>query len=370
MIYSKIKDTLRNLDTPTVTTVKNFDDFLAELIADAKEVLGRDWRPLESDPYMKHLRVMALRKLHDQTNKNIIIRDLLVTTATGDMLDHLGVSRGVVRDEGEFPIARFEFKLSTPLDRDVVIPQGTILTSDTNIQSETIEDGLISAGNDKVVVKVQLFEYVESSDIQTPYIVTELPFVATATQLESFHNGADVENDDRYRLRIITALARSSTAGAEDAYRWYAFSADRRIKDVCITSIPKSLIVDIYVYAKSDMLDDEMIERVYSTCNAKSVRPLSDLVQVHKATIIPVTIKATLEVYDLLKASSIQEQIEENFRDSFGLGVDLVKSDFDRKCHVDGVYRVVNDFEDILVDKHEVIEIQGFELEFVGVENV
>lgn len=363
LTYREIEKALKKLEAPAVVDSKNFDEFLAEIVNDAKSVLGSDWKPLESDPYMKHLRVIALRKLHDQTDKNEIIRELLITTAKGSMLDHLGLSRGVVRDEGEYPTAEYEFSLSAVLDYDVVIHAGTLLNSDDDrYKAETFEDAVIPAGAESVTTRVQLLDFVSNSDIQINNIVTELPFVATATQLEQFKDGDDKESDDRYRLRIMTALARSSTAGAEDAYRWYAMSADSRIKDVYITSIPKSLIVDVYVYG--DVMDEAMIERVTSTLTARHVRPLSDLVKVHKATLKPVTIDATVEVFDLLKAGEIKKQIEANFEDAFSLGVDFVKSDLDRKCHVDGVYRVNSDFTDVITAPHEVVKITALNLNF------
>jgi len=363
LTYREIEKALKKLEAPAVVDSKNFDEFLAEIVNDAKSVLGSDWKPLESDPYMKHLRVIALRKLHDQTDKNEIIRELLITTAKGSMLDHLGLSRGVVRDEGEYPTAEYEFSLSAVLDYDVVIPAGTLLNSDDDrYKAETFEDAVIPAGAESVTTRVQLLDFVSNSDIQINNIVTELPFVATATQLEQFKDGDDKESDDRYRLRIMAALARSSTAGAEDAYRWYAMSADSRIKDVYITSIPKSLIVDVYVYG--DVMDEAMIERVTSTLTPRHVRPLSDLVKVHKATLKPVTIDATVEVFDLLKAGEIKKQIEANFEDAFSLGVDFVKSDLDRKCHVDGVYRVNSDFTDVITAPHEVVKITALNLNF------
>ena len=363
LTYREIEKALQKLKAPAVVDSRNFDELMEELINDAKSVLGSDWKPLESDPYMKNLRVIALRKLHDQTDKNEIIRDLLITTAKGSMLDHLGLSRGVVRDEGEYPTAEYEFSLSAVLDYDVVIPAGTLLNSDDDrYKAETLTDAVIPAGAESVTVKVQLLDFVSNSDIQINNIVTELPFVATATQLEQFRDGDDKESDDRYRLRIMTALARSSTAGAEDAYRWYAMSADSRIKDVYITSKPKSLIVDVYVYG--DVMDEAMIERVTSTLTARHVRPLSDLPKVHKATLIPVTITAEIEVFDLLKAGEIKKQIEANFEDAFSLGVDFVKSDLDRKCHVEGVYRVNSDFTDVITAPNEVVKITALNLNF------
>jgi len=368
MIYTQLEKAMTDLPQPRAVGEKRFDDFLTELIGEAKEILGHDWQPLESDPYMKNLRILALRKVHDQANRNAIIRELLITTATGDDLDHLGLSRGVARDEGEYPTANYEFALSTPLDEDVTIPAGTRLNSDDDrYQAETMIDARIPAGSDRVITRVQLLDFIPTSDIDISNIVTTLPYVAAARQMEPFAAGDGRESDDRYRLRIMAALARSSTAGGENAYRWYAYAADSRIRDVYVTSAPGSLIVDVYVYG--DPVDDAMIQRVTDALNAQEVRPLSDQVRVQSATIKPVTVTATIEVFSLLEAGRIKEAIEANFADAFGLGVDLVRSDVDRKCHVEGVYRVVSDFADVLVDRHEVVKLDRLDLNFVEVDH-
>ena len=354
----EIEKALAELRTPSVVVVSDFDTLLDENVALAKEVLGSDWRPLESDAYMKKIRVLTLRQMHNQADKNETIKQLLVTTATGTSLDYKGLGRSVTRDEGESPYADFKFTLSSVLEHNVTIPKGTLLSSDDDKhKAETMEDAQIIAGDESVTVQVQLLELTSSSDVVTENIVTDMPFIAVTEQLESFKNGANVESDDRYRIRVIESLARFSTAGAEDAYRYYTFAADSRIDDLVVLD---EEILEVHIYIASNLgVDQAMIDRVYDSCTPKKVRPLNDKVVVAAAPIIGLDVSSTIEVFDLLKAGEIEEAIRDNFHNSFFIGQDFVKSDLDRKCHVDGVYRVNTDFTDVLTNEKEIIKINS-----------
>ena len=125
-------------------------------------------------------------------------------------------------------------------------------------------------------------------------------------------------------------------------------------------------VLEVNVYLASfSGVDDLMIRRVEDALNKRYVRPLGDKVIVKPAKIVEITIKADIELFDLLQQKEIDRQIKENFKDTFFIGQDFVKSDFIRKCHIDGVYRVNSDFEDVIVSDKEVIQIKGFELNYM-----
>lgn len=364
-MYNDLEKQLSSLKEPTAFNIKTFDELLDENIALAKDVLGSDWLPLESDPYMKKLRVLTLRQIHNQADKKETVKQLLVTTATGADLDNLGESVGIFRDAGEYPYTNFEFKLLVVNSHDVVIPKGLVLNDDKDkYRAFVVEDVVIPAGELSAIVKVELEQYIEESDVKCENVVTELTFGVDVKQLDIFKNGASFESDDRYRLRLIASNNRYSTAGAEDAYKYYIYSADNRIDDVSIPQDNKPLEVNIYLASFSSGVDDLMISRVNSSLNAKKTRPLNDFVKVYPAKKIEVSLEATVELFDLLKQSSIDKVIRANFENSFFIGQNFVRSDFIRKIHIDGVYRVTSDFKDVVVSDKEIIEITNINLNF------
>lgn len=367
-MYKKLENKISSLLEPTAVNNKTFDELLAENIALAKEILGEDWKPLESDPYMKKLRVLTLRQIHNQADKNETVRQLLVTTATKQDLDHLGASENVFRDLGEYPYTNFEFTLLTESATDLTIPKGLVLNSDDDKHKAVLKESIfIKAGTLTGIGRVELEEYVNESKIKTENIVTELTFAVDVKQLDIFSNGADAEHDDRYRLRIIASNDKHSTAGSEEAYKYFVYSADSRIDDVSIPADNKALEVDIYI-ASFKGVDDVMISRVNEALNGKYTRPLGDDVNVYPAEKVAINLTATIELFDLLKQSEIEKQIRANFDNSFFIGQDFIRSDFIRKTHIDGVYKVNSEMMSVTVTDKQIIDIASININFVQAE--
>jgi len=108
-----------------------------------------------------------------------------------------------------------------------------------------------------------------------------------------------------------------------------------------------------------------MIDRVYEALSPKSVRTLNELINVYGATKINVSIKAKVFLFDMQKANDIQNEILDNFTNSFYIGQDLPKSAIVRKMHVGGVYKVeVENLRDYIISNREIIEIVDIELDF------
>jgi len=363
----EIQERLDTLAEPTVIKVDEFDTLLADNILLAKEVLGNDWLPLESDPYMKKLRVLTLRQMHNQADKNETIRQMLVTTATGINLDHLGLEKEVVRDNGEKPRALMTFELSTTLPFDVTIPGGTILNNSTDASSQEpleaviVENLLIKKGDVTVQGAIELNKYVVSSEVKCENIVTTLPFVVAPKQLSSFENGFVLEDDERYRMRIILSNAKYSTAGCSDAYEYYTRFADSRIDDVKISATDGVVYIVVHSFSSTD---EAMLERISTVLTDKTVRPISDKPTPLLAVVENITLDIEIELFDLLEAVETEKVIRANFKDSLFIGQDLVLSDVLRKCHLDNVYRVNTDFSDLIIDDTKVIVIDVLNISF------
>ena len=100
--------------------------------------------------------------------------------------------------------------------------------------------------------------------------------------------------------------------------------------------------------------------------NAKYTRPLNDKLSVKPAEIISLDLTVDIEVFDLLKQSEIDAEIRANFENSFFIGQNFIESDFMRKCHIDGVYRVNSNFEDRIVSNKQIIKINSLTLILKG----
>lgn len=218
----------------------------------------------------------------------------LLPYASGEVLDALGARVGVTRLPAQPAQSTIRFSLSTIQLTDVTVPKGTRVTPDGVSYFATVDDVTISAG---VLTGDVVAESLEGgrrfngfAPGQINIIVDPIPYVASASNLDTSSGGSDVESDDAYRERQRLAPSSFSTAGPEDGYIFHAKSADVNIVDVSVIS-PNPCEVEIYVLMEGGSLpDSEVLDKVEAAVTAKNVRPLTDQVTV----LVP-----TEETYDI-----------------------------------------------------------------------
>jgi len=354
-----------NLPSPSVVNVEEYNALLAKNVEKLEEYLPH-YRPLESDRYMKDLRVVTYKEWQGQIQDNYVVRQLLITTAENEMLDHLSAFLDVWRLKGSKPYANYRFDLAMALDYDVVIPQYTELTDSNAVyKAYVMEDTTIKAGDMSATVKVELDAFVEHTDILTETIKTPFSFVTRAFAIDEFSHGATYESDDSLRVRAIRSLGKFSTAGSINAYLYWTYTADSRISDVVVYGKKGTLEVNVYLYAKSGV-DSVMIDRVEEMLSREKIRPLNDDVHVYEADIKEITLTATIELFDVSNQGYAEQLIRENFdKENFVIGQDLTRSEIIKNLHVKGVYRIPTKFEDIFTNQTEIIQIKGYALTFV-----
>ena len=295
---------IESLDFETIKQRK-----LERVIAIAKSK-GIEYVPSASDDLMTMIEADAYEELLLRTRINNAAKSGLLAFAKGSDLDHIGATRfGVTRLDGAKPYASFTFSLSSALSYDVTLGAGLELGDGKGARALLLDDVVIAAGSTSASGTVELQEFVESSNIKTEIIITPLPFVASATQNENFHDGANVEDDERFRERIWLSRERKSTAGSKLMYEYFTKSADARIVSISIVDDTPG-VVKIYILSVDGAADQVMIDRVNAALNKESVRPITDDVQVSSATIIDATISADIVLYDLTYEQNVRELIQ------------------------------------------------------------
>ncbi|YCI30870.1 baseplate J/gp47 family protein [Erwinia sp. PK3-005] len=111
---------------------------------------------------------------------------------------------------------------------------------------------------------------------------------------------AVMETDNEYRQRIRLSWYARNTAGAREAYEYYARTADSGVLDAKAYGPPDTEpgYVDVYVLAREDdgTPSDALLATVNSALSAEDVRPLTDFVTVKAPEIIRYTVDATLVI--------------------------------------------------------------------------
>ena len=322
---------LLDLPAPEVVELFDFESIKQrklQRVIDIHASKGIEYIPNESDDLMTMIEADAYEEVLLRTRMNNSVKAQLLLFAKGSDLDHIGATRyGVLRLEGAKPYADFTFTLSTPLSYDINLPKSMQLSDGNGVFALLLEDLFLVAGSTTVTGRVELQEYVASSEVKTEVIVTPLPYVVTATQNTPYANGAYVEDDERFRERTWLSRESKSTAGSILTYKYYASSADVRIVDVQVITDTAG-VVKIYLLSVDGVADSVMISRVSAALNVENIRPLTDDVQVNSATIIAATIEANIVLYDMTYEASVRELIESRIKENtliFGKSLTLSK---------------------------------------------
>ncbi|EOX7391654.1 baseplate J/gp47 family protein [Enterobacter quasiroggenkampii] len=120
------------------------------------------------------------------------------------------------------------------------------------------------------------------------------------------------EDDDAFRERIQLSWAQLNTAGARNAYRFHAKSADNDVLDADAygpETHNRPGEVDVYVLSRTGNgeASPSLTEKVMSELSADEIRPLTDYVSVKSATIVSYAVTAELDIPDGPDAQTVLE---------------------------------------------------------------
>ncbi|WP_105487993.1 baseplate assembly protein [Escherichia coli] len=123
---------------------------------------------------------------------------------------------------------------------------------------------------------------------------------------------AVMEEDDAFRERIQLSWSQLNTAGARNAYRFHARSADENVLDADAYGPEehgRAGEVDVYVLSRegNGTASEALLDAVSARLNADEIRPLTDFVMVKSAIINDYTVTAELEIPDGPDAGEVLE---------------------------------------------------------------
>lgn len=262
-----------------------------ELITGCQKTIESELgRKLErADPIMLLLKSLLAIIVQQRLLIDEVAKMNLLAYSKGDYLEHLGELVGVERMPATAATTTMEIKLSAARATTTIITKGTRITADNKIFFALDEDVVIPAGEVTATCAATCSEVGEVGNNfavdEINKIVDPQPFLLSITNTTTSAGGSDVESDDDLRERIRQAPESFSVAGSEGAYIFHAKSVSPLIKDVAIDS-PEPGKVDVYVLLEGGELPgEEIINAVTEHLNAKTIRPLTDLVTVKAPTV-------------------------------------------------------------------------------------
>lgn len=215
---------------------------------------------------------------------NDAARQNLLRYARGPQLDALGERYDTPRLPAQKAVVTLEWTLSSAQPNPVTIAKGKRATPDGQFFFATVEDLVIPAGNLSGTVKAEATVAGANHNGFVPgqisTIVDPTPFVASVANIDTSSGGADEEPDDDgvniwsgYRERIRLAPTKVSTAGPEDAYKYWAKTASQDIVDVAVLSPDPGEIKIIVLMKNGESPSQPILDAVMAACSDKKRRP-------------------------------------------------------------------------------------------------
>lgn len=261
--------------------------------------------------------VILLLKVINYTGKQNLLR-----YSAGKYLDELGYLMDTERLAATPAQTTVKVTLSDTFTKDTVIPKGIRVSPDGNIYFATDEVLIIGAGKKEGTISATCTQVGTIGNGFLPgqirLIIDPNPYVQAMENTTLSEGGSEIEEDDVYRERIHNSPEKFSVAGPDGAYEFWARSASALIQDVRVVS-PVPGDVDIYAILQGGELpQQELLDEIYTICNDKKIRPLTDHVFVKTPEIIKYDINVTYFVhiddqYKLTEISAAVESAVNNF---------------------------------------------------------
>lgn len=345
-----------------------------------EELTGRTLYPAQAERLM--VNVIAYRdKLMREAIQDAAKLNL-VRYSRGVILDMLGENIGVARLDAAPAECTLRFTFDPAPVVGTILPAGT--AASTNASSGTVV--FATAGD--VLVPAGATEISARAVCTTPgaagngFVAGQIArlygaqpaglTVATVANTTTSSAGADVEDDDHLRQRIVLAPEQFSNCGSVEAYKFFALGANAGIVDVAITS-PEPGLVHIHPLMVDGLPGAPVLAQVLAACNGETRRPLCDTVAAVAPVVVPVALQIELTLYagaDAVTAQAAAYQAATAYvtRIQARMGVDVVPSQIAADLDVYGVYRVnvVSPAAVVVLEANEWPQVTELSVSVVG----
>ncbi|WP_253303133.1 baseplate assembly protein [Wolbachia endosymbiont of Phyllotreta cruciferae] len=171
------------------------------------------------------------------------------------------------------------------------------------------------------------------------------------------------EEDERFRKKVKAKIKGCSTCGSKEYYRYYALSADSRVKDALVESpIPGKVQISILStqLSTTGIALEELLEIVRKQVTRDDIRVLTDTVTVIGCNIIEIDIHSRISTNYIISEEEIKKQFIEKFELAKRLGWSVTRSWIIANLFVEGVENVE------LIEPKEDVVVLGNECAVLG----
>lgn len=275
-----------------------------------KELVMKEADPMRLIAYADCLVLYQVVQYTERAGKMSLLK-----YSFGDYLENIGALKGIGRMEGAAAVTKLRFTLSMARNNVVIIPAGTRVTAGDGVYFETTDILEISAGELSGEVLASCKEIgTKGNGYRTgelKVLVDPVPYVDKVENLTGTEGGADLETDENLAERIYLAPSSWSTAGPDDAYKYWVKTFDAGITDVRVESETPGDVEIYFILQEGQLPDEAMLGELERYLQNEDVRPLTDHVMVRAPDVQEYEIRLVYYVNesDRMKAASIQEKV-------------------------------------------------------------
>ena len=296
------------------------------------------------------LKVLAGEIFNNQVNLDFIKRQMFPKTATGEYLDLHAADRGLSRKESVKAIGKVKFYISTAIEENLEIPQGTIVATSgsASYRFVTDADAVIAAGTTSVTVPCTAEKGGSGSNVLAESInvlVTTITGVAGVTNTAEFSGGTDEENDENLRARILDSYITISNGTNKAYYKKLALSVPGVTGATVVPRERGVGTVNVYICSNKEEANSTLVKKVQTLMETQ--REVNVDVRVYTASPIDIDLILSISVndgYDFNAVSNNVKQALNNYINSLSIGDDILATHLGKVIlSVEGVYNYMFD---------------------------
>lgn len=288
----------------------------ARFKAKFEEVSGRTLYPAQTEMFLIEVAAYALAVLNEAAQTGVLQNT--VVFSEGIHLENRAANVSTYRLLAQPAVTTLEFRLSAVRLLDTAVPKGTRVGAGNAVSFSTDADLIIPAGMLAASVSATAdapgarWNGLGVGNVKD--ILDPVAFVTSAVNVSDVAGGTDVEEKERFRLRVANALHTISKAGPRDGYREHVMAVHPEIVDVEPIR-PEPGRINIYPLVKTGLPSPELKAAILAYLDPETRRPMGDDVAVLSPT--PVNINVVLTVRVREAAAGQQAHFEQVARAAF-----------------------------------------------------
>ncbi len=288
-----------------------------EMVSMYETMTGKTLQPAQPERLM--VDVVAYREMMLRVAIQEAAKRNLVRYAPAPMLDYLGELVCVTRLAAQAASTTVRLSQETATAQDVIVPSGARFRAKDGQTFSLNGAAVIPAGAQTVIgAAVAEVAGAGANGFLAGEIVSDdgdsWPAGVSGVSIGVSYGGADEEDDERLRSRILLGPEGFAVAGPEAAYRYHVLSAHQDLVDVGVMSSWPGL-VGVYPLSKYGAPTGEMLDLVATAVNASGVRPLTDQVVVLPPSRVAFEIRASLTLSTWADAASTTTAVRQALTD-------------------------------------------------------